>query len=99
MKLTFNEKQVHELTRDEIKQAWDILKQAHRNITQREVTTFFKGQQVTFDHKGKVYAGTVQKTNQKSVTVEINSINGDPSAVNPKYPPSFNCSPSLLTKL
>lgn len=58
-------------TNDDIRRGWDLLKARHGQVQSLSAQAFAPGDEVEFDHRGEVLQGTVDRVNQKTVTVKI----------------------------
>ena len=58
-------------TKEEIKEAWDVLKQKWGQLDAQAAFQFNIGDEVEWDGKKGLQRGTVQKINQKSVSVDV----------------------------
>jgi hypothetical protein len=62
------------LTDNDIRTAWDALKQRHSALKQAQAATFFVGQPVEFTARGVLHQGNVVRVNQKTVSVKVGAI-------------------------
>jgi|688.fasta_scaffold171095_4 hypothetical protein len=65
--------QLYALRREDIEEAWDILRKATVKLSQAATLSFQRGQKVLWDsrRKGETVHGIVKKVNQRTVTVEV----------------------------
>ena len=86
MKIEIDGKSIYECSIDELREVQKEVKLAWNLNSQRQALQFRPGMSVSFEHKGGVITGKVEKVNQKSVSVkDDNSHRG------------WNVSPQLLT--
>lgn len=90
------------LTREQIKEIWDLLRAHAAEIDRKSAFNFQPGDTVSFVHKGQKKTGKVMKVNLKSVTVRVmtqrlfaNSATGQPPG---EHPVDWKVTASLLTK-
>ena len=76
-------------TQDELNEVVRLLKVRRTILTQQAAMSFFKGDKVSFSHKGQTIIGTVTKVNPKTIIVQPDD----------KPWASWKCTATLLTKL
>lgn len=69
--VTYNGKNIFDCSEEELRQISKIAKRAWSVLQQKKVTNFAIGDTVTFNAKGVVLTGTVEKINQKTVSVRV----------------------------
>jgi phage gpG-like protein len=66
-------KQLFALPREDIDEAWGILRQAASRLAQEATMNFRRGQKVSWDSRkrGETMSGVIEQINQRTITVKV----------------------------
>lgn len=61
---------LHELTKDEVREIYQLYKNAHDVLSRMETVKYYPGMKAKFMARGSMREGIITKVNQKSISIK-----------------------------